>query len=181
MKGVVVYKTKYGATSQYAQWISKDLNLPFFEIDELDDGQLDNNGYIIIGSSVYVGKLLIEKWLKNNLKLLLNKKIFLFIVCGTPLNKKDKLDSYITASVPAELRNVCDIFFLPGKLKIKELSLFDHFIIKMGARLAKSKELKKIMLTDYNDIKKENINEILNAAKKIIHVKFETNNLPTLI
>ena len=37
------------------------------------------------------------------------------------------------------------------------------------------------MLTDYNDIKKENINEILNAAKKIIHVKFETNNLPTLI
>lgn len=67
MKGVVVYKTKYGATSQYAQWISKDLNLPFFEIDELDDGQLDNNGYIIIGSSVYVGKLLIEKWLKNNL------------------------------------------------------------------------------------------------------------------
>ena len=181
MKGVVIYKSKYGATSQYAQWISKASNLPFFEIDKLDDGQLDNNGYIIIGSSVYVGKLLIEKWLKNNLKLLLNKKIFLFVVCGTPLHKKDKLDSYITASVPAELRNVCDIYFLPGKLKIKELSLFDHFMIKMGSTLAKSKEVKKAMLTDYNEVKKVNLNKLLNAVKEFTHIKYETHHLETLI
>jgi len=166
MKGIVVYQSKYGATSKYAQWIGSELHFPVFETGELDPGQLDKYDLVILGSSVYIGKLLMKKWLKNNLKELWNKKIFLFVVSGTPLNKREKLDSYINASVPAEARNMCDIYFLPGKMVIKELSLFDRFMIKMGARVAKSEAIKKAMLTDYNDVKKEHITELLNAVKR---------------
>lgn len=173
MKGIVIYKSKYGATRQYAQWIGNELNLPVFETDELDAELLDKYHFVILGSSVYIGKMLIKKWLKNNLKTLWNKKIFLFVVSGTPVNKINKLNSYITASVPAEARNKFDIYFLPGKMIIRELSLFDLLIIKIGARLAKSKGAKKGMLSEYNEVKKENIVELLNAVKKSI-VKFET-------
>jgi hypothetical protein len=95
------------------------------------------------------------------------------VVSGTPADKKDKLDSYITASMPAEARNMCDIYFLPGKLIIKELSLLDRMMIKIGARLDKRTGAKKEMIRDYNGVKKENIVELLNALKKFSIVKSE--------
>ena len=164
MNGIVIYKSKYGATARYAQWVSAELKLPYFEIDEIDDGDLDEYDHVILGTSVYMGRMLIKKWLKNNLKELGNKKIYLFVVCGTPLEQKDKLNSYVTASVPEEIRNKCDIFFLPGKLKKGELSWLDLFALKMGARVAKSAEVKKAMLTDYNKVKKENLAELIIAV-----------------
>lgn len=93
MKGIVVYQSKYGATNKYAQWIGSDLGLPVFETRELDPGQLEKYDLIILGSSVYIGRLLIKKWLKNNFKYLLNKKTFFFVVCGTPVDQREKLDN----------------------------------------------------------------------------------------
>ena len=164
MNGIVIYKSKYGATARYAQWVSAELKLPYFGIDEIDSGDLNEYDFAVLGTSVYMGKMLIKKWLKNNLKGLGNKKIYLFVVCGTPLEQKDKLNSYITASVPEEIRNKCDIFFLPGKLKKEELSWMDLVALKMGARAAKSSEVKKAMLTDYNKVKKENLAELIVAV-----------------
>lgn len=82
------------------------------------------------------------------------------------------MDSYVTASVPAEVRNNFRIYFLPGKMIIKELSWFDRLMIKMGARLAKEMEVSKGMLREYNDVKKENIDDLVNGVKAI--VKSET-------
>ena len=28
MKGIIIYKGKYGATAQYAQWLGEELNFP---------------------------------------------------------------------------------------------------------------------------------------------------------
>ena len=174
MKGIVIYQSKYGATARYAKWISTELDLPLFETGELNTGDLNKYDLVILGSSVYIGKLLIKKWLRANLADICNKKIFLFVVCGTPLNQKTKLDSYITSSVPAEVKNKCRIFFLPGKLKIKELSWLDLVKLKMGALLAKSKTVKKAMLTDYNDVKKENLAELIQAVQNLPFIKSQS-------
>jgi menaquinone-dependent protoporphyrinogen IX oxidase len=166
MKGVIIYKSKYGATAQYAKWLSAELKLGYFETNDVDNDDLNEYDYLILGTSIYFGKMLLEKWLKAHLAQIGNKTIFLFAVCGTPLDQKDKLNTYVTSSVPEEIRNKCNIFFLPGKLKIKELSLLDNFILKMGAKLAKSPAVKKAMLTDYNAVKKENLLELTKAVKR---------------
>jgi len=172
MKGVVIYRSRYGATHQYARWIGNELNLPVFETNEIDADKLNSYDFIIAGTSVYIGKILIKKWLKNNLEAIWHKKIFLFVVCGTPLNKKDKLDGYVSSSVPAEILNRVDVHFLPGKLIIKELSVFDRLMIKTGAKLAEKKTGKKQSLTEYNEVKKENIAELINAVKEFASVKY---------
>lgn len=174
MKGVIIYKSKYGATAQYARWLSAELNLDYFETNELDNDDLDEYDYLILGTSIYVGKMLLKNWLKSHLPQILSKKIFLFSVCGTPVDQKNKLNSYVSASVPEEIRNKCDIFFLPGKLKIKELSLLDRFILKIGANLAKGAATKKAMLTDYDAVKKENLLDLINAVNKIAQVNYKT-------
>ena len=74
MNSLVIYKSKYGATSQYAEWIAADLNLRALESEEVSNVELEDHDTLIIGSSVYIGKLLISKWLKNNLSILMEKK-----------------------------------------------------------------------------------------------------------
>jgi len=76
MKGLVIYKGRYGATKQYAMWIAQELGLPAASADRFPVRELSNYDYFVIGSSVYIGKLEIRKWLKKNFDILINKKIF---------------------------------------------------------------------------------------------------------
>ena len=66
MKGLVIYKGRYGATKQYATWIAKELGLPAASADRFPVDELSKYDYFVIGSSVYIGKLEIRKWLKKN-------------------------------------------------------------------------------------------------------------------
>ena len=70
MKGIIIYKSKYGATSQYAHWLSEELKLPAREPEEITSNELADCDFIIVGSAVYVGNLLIRKWLKKHLDIL---------------------------------------------------------------------------------------------------------------
>jgi len=167
MKGIIIYKGKYGATQQYAQWLGEELNLPVAASDKIDGNDLLNYDFLVIGSSVYIGKLQISKWLKANLPSLRGKKIFFFQVAATPPDQKEKLETYIRSGVPAEIRNQCEFYFYPGKMILSNLSWIDRFMLKMGARLTKDPDAKKGMLTDFNDVKKENIAGLASEVKKL--------------
>ena len=174
MKGIIVYKGKYGSTGQYAQWLAEELNLPVVNAAELQGDDLLHRDFIIIGSSVYIGKLQISEWLKTNLAAIRGKKIFFFLVAGTPPEQTEKLEAYIRSGVPEEIRGQCEVFYYPGKMILKELSWKDRFMLKMGARLTKDPAAKKIMLTDYNLVKKENITGLISAVKKFNTIAKET-------
>jgi menaquinone-dependent protoporphyrinogen IX oxidase len=176
MKGIIIYKGKYSATKQYAEWLAAELNLPFNTSNNINKAHLLNYDFLILGSSVYIGKMLIKDWLKQNVTALVGKKIFLFVVCGTPATKKIKLQSYIQASVPAEIRNVSETYFLPGRFIWKDLSWWDRFMMKIGSLLEKEPETKKQMQNEYDGVKKENLNELIAAIKKTIVAKKE--NVP---
>jgi menaquinone-dependent protoporphyrinogen IX oxidase len=165
MKGVVIYKGKYGATRQYAQWVGEELNFPVLKTSEAEQKQIKDADLVILGTSVYIGKLQVAKWLKENLTILVNKKLFLFLVAGTPPDQKQKLDAYIQAGVPEEIRGRCEIVYLPGRLTINKLSWLDRFMLKMGARLTKDPNDRKTMLTDYDLVKKEQITPLIQKVK----------------
>jgi len=166
MKGLIIFKGKYGATRQYAEWLATELALPAFHPDNFRKEKISNCDFVVIGSSVYIGKLQIKNWINQHLPDLSSKKIFLFIVCGTPPDEKEKLESYLQGSVPPEIRKQCQVYFLPGKMVYQHLSWSDKFMLRMGAMLTKEKETKKKMLTDYNSVKKENLDALVNDIKK---------------
>jgi len=174
MKGIIVYKGKYGATKQYAQWLGEELNLPVVTTGELKTDDLLLSDFIVMGSSVYVGKLQISQWLNNNLDTIGRKKIFFFQVAGTPPVEKEKLNNYFRSGVPEEIREQCEVYYYPGKMIFNKLSWKDRFMLKMGARLSRDAAAKKTMLTDYNKVKKENIASLVNAVTKFSAAKKET-------
>ena len=171
MDAVIIYKGKYGATRQYAAWLGEELKLLVQDTGTINGEQLNNYDTLIIGSSVYIGKLQIEKWLKNNLSFLRNKKIFFFQVAATPPEQKEKRQVYNETGIPKEIQGNCSFYFLHGRLNIKKLSWPDRLLLKAGASMVKNPTEKKAMLTDYDDVIRVNLNEMIGDIKKYFALK----------
>jgi menaquinone-dependent protoporphyrinogen IX oxidase len=163
MKGIIIYKGKYGATHQYTEWIGSTLRLPAIIADHITGESLSKYDFVVIGSSVYMGRLLIKDWLKQNLASIQNMKIFLFIVCGTAPGEIDKLKKIARENIPEVIRNKCDVYFLHGRMIKKNLTWSDRFMLKVGALLTRDPVERKNMLQDFNAVKGENILPLLEA------------------
>ena len=157
MKGVIISKGKYGATQQYSTWLAEELQLPLLVPGKVDAATLATYDYVVVGSSIYIGKLVLNSWLKKHADLLQAKKVFLFIVCATPPSQVEKLEVIRQQNVPPVLLNQCVVHFLHGRIIKKQLSLKDNFMLRLGALLQKDPEAKKKMLQDFDDVRRENI------------------------
>lgn len=170
MKGLVIYKGRYGATKQYAMWIGQELRLPVASADRFPVDELLKYDYFILGSSVYIGKLEIKDWLKKNFDSLQNKKLFFFQVSASPPDQIEKRESYNKASLPPFILKKIQFYYLPGRMIMRNLSSWDRFMLKMGARLTKDPLEKKTMLTDFDHVKKENILPVIDAISRFKEV-----------
>lgn len=171
MKGIIIYSGKYGATKQYAEWLGEELALPVATSDSINGNLLQKYDFLLLGSSVYIGKMKIKKWLKKNLSFIIGKKIFLFQVAGATPEEKQKRETYNRASIPGEILNSIESFFLPGRMIMKNLSWGDRFLLKIGARLSKDSKEKKSMLTDYDGVNKASIAVIAAGIKSYLRRK----------
>jgi len=167
MKGIVIYKSRYGAAKRYAEWIAIALGITLKASDEVKAKDFAQCDYVIAGSSIYMGKILIKDWLAKNNELLKGKKLFLFIIGAAPVEQKEKTEKYFTDNILKEMLANSKCFYLQGKSIFKELSWSDKIFLKMGAMLAKEARDKEAMLTDFNAIKRENINELVSAVKSV--------------
>ncbi|MBS1598883.1 MAG: hypothetical protein JST75_11725 [Bacteroidetes bacterium] len=168
MKGAIVYKSKYGATRQYADWLGSKFKLPVMNADNLDSEKLDKYDFIVIGSSTYVGRLLLADWIRKNVAILQEKILFLFIVGATAPTDNERRDQILRDNIPDSLLNKHEIFFLPGRLDLKMLSWQHRVMIKLAAFVEKDPEKKKIMQFGTDAVKKENLDSLEEAISHLI-------------
>ena len=167
MKGIIIYKGKYGATSQYAQWLGAALQLPVIEPENMTGENLSKYDCVIIGSSVYVGKLQLRDWMKSYERILQTQKVYFFIVCGTPAQEKDKIAEIVRNNVPESLSYEENIYILRGRMIKKDLSWLDRIILKMGARMQKDPDVGKRMLQDFDEVRKENLTPLIKGIQAL--------------
>ena len=168
MNALIIYKGKYGATRQYAEWLSEETGFPNIAVDNFDVKHLREFDTIIIGTSVYIGKLQIRKWLRRNWHELRDKKLYLFLVAGTPPDQKETLNGYIRSNVPKEILGRLSLTYLPGKLFLNELSGLDKFLIKIGSRAAEKKDSSQKIRVNYNNVKRENLKPLLEELGQVV-------------
>ncbi|MBN8856117.1 MAG: hypothetical protein BGO55_16365 [Sphingobacteriales bacterium 50-39] len=168
MNGLVLYKSRYGATRQYADWIATDLRLPVIDPERIDERLLAASDFLLIGTSVYNGDLLLKTWLRGNTHQLEQKKLFFFIVCA-PSPDVSKHGQIIMDNIPgALLRPSTDVFFLPGRWIFSDLSPSDGRAL-MEKALAEDDPAKKAVLSQDSDaVKKVNIAGVLEAVRSFV-------------
>lgn len=166
MKGMIIYTSKYGATRQYAEWLGKELNLSPVRLDDIAWEQIERADYLVIGTPVYFGKFRIKDWLRKQVKKIGHKKLFFFVVNATAPGDKAARDRFVRDSVPGEIRQACEIYFLPGRVIYRKLSLAHKIMLRIGTALEKDPVKKRAMRTDIDEVKKENLEPLINAINR---------------
>jgi len=149
MKTVIIYKSKYGSTKEYAEYIKKNIpNSELFAIETFDKDSLSSYENIILGSSVYAGQTFYNKFLIENWNILKGKNVFIFAVGMLTEEHQNSKDAY--KNIPVYIRKKVRYIKLPGRVVFSKLNLFEKFIIRM----IEGKE--KLSVADMVDLEKAN-------------------------
>ena len=167
MNGSILYKSKYGSTAQYARWLSDDLGIPILEIDKSSAESIAFDDFLVIGSPIYFGEIKVAKWLRRHQQRLKSKRIFLFVVCGTPPTNPQKVEEILIKNLPQSLQNSCNVYFLPGRINRSELSWLDRFLLNMGARVEHVPAVRAHMMEDFDSVLKSNLDELRESIKQL--------------
>ena len=167
MKGIIIYKTKYGTTEKYAELIADETGLDAVNIDRFDIKDIYKYDYIVIGSPTYAYGLIAGGWIKKNKKTLLNKKVFLFSVGGIPAEDKDMLNKIAINSIGKDLFSHITYCHCRGVFKYNKLSFGDKLLMKIAIFLTKSPDGKKKMLEGYDLFDKVYVGSLINDIKAL--------------
>jgi hypothetical protein len=82
--------------------------------ERLDDQVLSLCDFLVIGSPVYQGEMLIRDWLKDNRVRFGQRRLFVFII-GTDLAEIGKRLAVIRENIPTGMLAYCEVYFLAGR------------------------------------------------------------------
>ncbi len=136
MPALVLYKSKYGSTKQYAEWIGEALQAPVRSIDSVQEGELKEAGTVIIGGYVWVGKITAAPFLQKHWNILQGKRVALFSVSGSKPDDPE-VQKYVEASLPADIHAAIRFFPLWGRHG--KLDLRDRFMMWFPRTALRSK------------------------------------------
>lgn len=137
-KVIVIYKSKYGITKKYAEWIAKEANVDLLEISKVKLENLEKYNTIVLGGYLHAVGINGLKLITDNFHKIKNKHIIVFGVGCSPV--KEGLRKHVeAANFTGDMKDKIKFFYLRGAFNFQKLGLID----KIMMNLLKAKILKK--------------------------------------
>ena len=141
MSAIVVYKTKYGSTRTYAQWIAEELCCEAKSYNEVTADDLMNYDTIVYGGGLYAEIIAGVSLITKNLERLSGKKIIVFTTGITPID----CDSYykdivVRKNFKGDSFSKVKMFNFLGKMILDELTVVHRAALKTLKKIMSSKE-----------------------------------------
>ena len=124
MKTMVVYKSKYGSTKQYAEWIAEAIGCEAKDAKGVKIEELEACDAIVYGGGLYAEVIAGVNLITKHFDKLQDKKIAVFTTGITPMEYREYYDKMVLEkNFTSEMAKKIRIFNYPGKMILKELSL----------------------------------------------------------
>lgn len=141
MKSIIIYATKYGSVEKAAQMLKGKMEGQVLLVNVIKEKvpSLDQYDNVILGGSIYIGKIQkqLTGYIKENLPLLLKKKVGLFVCAGA--EETEAQSQMLTAAFPPELLNQAVAKAVVGyEFHYEKLNFFDKLIMKMVKGITES-------------------------------------------
>ena len=143
MKPVILYRSKYGATKQYAGLLSKALGCDCMINKGITAGQLTQYDTVILGGGLYAGHIAGVDFLKKNYPLLMDKKIAVFAV-GAAENNDTYFRDVRKNNLTPEMKGV-PLFYCRGSWDEDKLSWPHKMMIKAMRKMVFKQETAEAM------------------------------------
>lgn len=176
MRKIVIYKSKYGSTRQYAQWISEELSCPCYDVKDVTINTLSDYDVIIYGGGLYAEVINGVSLITKNFEKIENKKLIVFSTGITPIEMRDYYDKLVVQKnfKPYMLEKI-KVFNFLGKMVLSELSLPHKAALKTLKKIMSSKEnpteMEKLLIElcdadgDFSD--RNSITPLIEYAKRL--------------
>ncbi len=151
MKTLIAYSTTLGCTEQCASKLKEDLGegVDMIRISRRRRLNLQEYQNIIIGGSIHEGMIQrsVFKFCENNLEVLLQKQVGLFVCCMDSDANEQEL---IQRAFPEKLvDNALASGFFGGELNIKKMNLLQKIMTRKAARLQKEPDIDFQKILDF--------------------------------
>lgn len=147
MNGIIIYKSVYGSTKQYAEWIQEETMFDIRPVDEVDQTELAQYGVIIIGTPVIANKPFLAKWVVEHREALEHAQIVLYS-CSASVPPNATLQRGFEGAIPADLRERITYVQLHGRYDFSKLSPMHKLMMRIGTWIQKDKNIKAEMRRD---------------------------------
>lgn len=141
MNTIVIYKSKYGSTKQYAEWIAEELSCRAINAKDVKFEDIKDYDTIIYGGGLYAEVINGSTIITKNIDKLADKKVIVYTTGLTPVDCREYYDKMVVEKnfkngVPENVK----IFNFIGKMIIDELSLVHKTAIKTLKKIMSGKE-----------------------------------------
>ena len=161
---LILYQSKYGSTTQYAEWIHKEIPSQMADIEKCNAPEFMKYDVIVFGGYIRTGRIVIVPLIIENWNTIKGKKVILFTTSGTP-PEHPNIGKIYNANLPPVIRQEIKYFPLRGRMLHKDLSFYDESLVAIGRMIEKDETLKRFMTEDYDDVKQKNISPVLEYIK----------------
>lgn len=175
MNAIVIYKTKYGSTKTYAEWIAEELGCEAIDAKEIKAEDLLSYDTIIYGGGLYAEVINGVALISKNIEKLSEKKIIVYTTGITPLDCREYYDKLVLQrnfknGVPENVK----IYNFLGKMVLEELSVVHRTALKTLKKIMSGKEnptkmeelLVELCDADGDFCNRDDIFELVQYAKK---------------
>lgn len=174
MNAIVIYKSKYGATKTYAQWIAEELNCEAVDFKSIKINNILKYDTVILGGGLYAEMIAGATLITKNIDKLSGRKLIIYTTGLTPLDCREYYDKLVFEKnfKDVDMTNI-KVFNFLGKMIINELSLPHKMAIKALKKLMSDKEnpteMEKLLIElcdadgDFTD--REAIKDLVTYAK----------------
>lgn len=141
MKTIVLFKSKYGATEKYANWIAEELKCEVRDIKNVKIDELLEYDTIIHGGGLYAEVIAGVNLLTKNIDKLKGKKLIVFTTGITPLEYRDYYDKMvIEKNFKGDIAKEFKVYNFMGKMLMSELSLVHKAALKTLKKIMSDKQ-----------------------------------------
>ena len=151
MNAIVIYKSKYGATQKYAEWISEVIGCEAIDAKKISVKDLDGYDTIILGGGLYAEIIAGVSLITKNFDRLSHKKLIVY-TCGiTPIDCREYYETYVPEKnfKPHMLEKI-RVFNFSGKMVLSELTPVHRTALKTLKKIMSSKtnptEMEKLLI-----------------------------------
>jgi menaquinone-dependent protoporphyrinogen IX oxidase len=168
MSAIIVYKSIYGATAQYAKWIAEDLRCEAIDIVNNPAAVLSKADVIIAGGSLYAGRITVAPWLRKHWAACAGKPGVLFTVGGGSAGSVEETRKLLSGNFPPAIVSTLKHFHFEGRLLFDKLHLFHRIITKMIMKMSKTAEAKKMLAEGgYDHVDRSRTTELVQYVRSL--------------
>lgn len=141
MKAIVIYKSKYGSTKQYAEWIAEELGCEAVEAKHIKPSELKKYDTVIYGGGLYAEIIAGVTLITKNTDMFSGKKLIVYTTGLTPIDCREYYDGMVVEkNFKGDTYSKIKMFNFPGKMILSELTPVHRGAIKMLKKLMSDKK-----------------------------------------